>query len=50
MLTVVPALWLMLTKAGVTQLIAIVLLLALPKYHSCEQQAQHLRVVINQPW
>ena len=50
MLTAVPALRLMLTKAGVTLLTFIVLLLALPEYHSYEQQAQHLRVVLNQPW
>ena len=49
MLTSVPALQLRLTRAGVTLLAAIVLLLAIPEYHSYEQQAQHLRVVLNQP-
>ena len=50
MLAAVPALWLMLMRAGVTLLTAIVQPLALLEYHSYEQQAQHLRVVLNQPW
>ena len=50
MLAAVPALWLILTRASVTLLTAIVLLLALPEYNSYEQQAQHPRVVLNQPW
>ena len=51
MLTAVPALRLTkLTRAGAKQLTAIGLLLALLEYHSCEQQAQHQKVVINLPW
>ena len=51
MLTAVPTLRLTkLTRAGAKHLKAIVLLLALLEYHSCEQQAQHLKVVINLPW
>ena len=46
----VPALRLMLTKAGVTLLTVVLLPLALPEYYSFEQQAQHLRFVLNQPW
>ena len=49
-LTAVPALRLMLLRASVTLLTAIVLPLVLPEYHLYKQQAQHLRVVINQPW
>ena len=50
MLAAVPALWLMLMRASVILLAVVVLPLALPEYHSYEQQAQHLRVVLNQPW
>ena len=50
MLPAVPALWLMLMRAGVTLLAVTVLPLAFPEYYSYEQQAQHLRVVLNQPW
>ena len=50
MLATVPALRLMLTRAGVTLLAVAVLPLALLEYRSYEQQAQHLRVVLNQPW
>ena len=49
-LTTVPALRLMLMRASVTMITAIVLLIALPEYHSCKQQAQHLKAVINQAW
>ena len=49
MLAAVLALWLMLMRAGVTLLAVAILPLALPEYHSYEQQAQHLRVVLNQP-
>ena len=49
MLAAVPALRLMLMRAGVILLAVIVLPLALPEYHSYEQQAQHLRFVLNQP-
>ena len=49
-LTAVPALQLMLMRASVKLLTAVVLLLALPEYHSCEQQAQHLKAMLNQPW
>ena len=50
MLAAVPVLWLMLTRAGAKLLAVVVLPLALQEYHSYEQQAQHLRVVLNQPW
>ena len=48
--TVVLALQLMLTRAGVTLLAVVRTNSCLPEYHSYEQQAQHLRVVLNQPW
>ena len=50
MLAAVPALRLMLMRAGFTLLAVMVIPLALLEYHSYEQQAQHLRVVLNQPW
>ena len=50
-LTAVSALRLTkLTRAGAKQLTAVGQLLALLEYHSCEQQAQHVKVVINLPW
>ena len=51
MLTAVLALQLTkLMRAGAKQLTAVGQLLALLEYHSCKQQAQHLKVVINLPW
>ena len=50
MLAAVPALQLMLMRAGVTLLAVAILPFALLEYHLYDQQAQHLKVVLNQPW
>ena len=49
MLTAVPALQLRLTRAGDKLLAVVALPLTLLEYHSYDQKAQHVRVVLSQP-